>query len=229
MGSTRRNTLLACAAVACLSAVAGFAAVYVTVGRSDNAASEITPTAGPGRLSAVAAGGLAPSGPGVNPLSTGQMTTFVFKKTPEELGEISFTDAESRPRSLKDWRGRVVLLNLWATWCAPCRKEMPGLDELQAKLGSSDFEVVALAVDRVGAEGARKFLDQVKAARLALYVDSTARAGLALKAIGMPTSILIDREGREVGRLTGPAEWESEDAARLIKAVLDQHSEISVQ
>jgi thiol-disulfide isomerase/thioredoxin len=115
----------------------------------------------------------------------------------------------------------VVLLNLWATWCAPCRKEMPELDRLQAELGSERFEVVALAVDRAGAEGARKFLAETRVKSLALYVDQTARAGTLLKAIGLPTTILIDAQGREVGRLTGPAVWDSAEAKRLIRAVVN--------
>ena len=132
----------------------------------------------------------------------------------------AFTDAEGKPRTLADWKGRVVLLNLWATWCAPCRKEMPQLENLQKELGSDKFEVVALSVDRTGIAGAKKFLDQIKVERLGVYADATARAGSALRAIGMPTTLLIDREGREVGRLIGPAEWDSADAKRLIEAAL---------
>jgi thiol-disulfide isomerase/thioredoxin len=227
MDRTQTNALLACVAVTVICAFAGFAAVYVTLGRGDNDGRTTAQTTEAARTASSAPA--APSGAGVNPLSTGQMTTFVFKKAPEPLGDIAFTDAEGRQRSLKDWQGRVVLLNLWATWCAPCRKEMPSLDRLQKKLGSNEFEVVALAVDRAGTDAARKFLEQVGTETLALYVDGTARSGAALKAVGMPTTIMIDREGREIGRLTGPAEWDSEDAERLIKAVLDQHAQVSAQ
>jgi thiol-disulfide isomerase/thioredoxin len=148
------------------------------------------------------------------------MAAFVFRKAPEPLPAFSFQDATGRERTLADWRGKVVLLNLWATWCAPCRKEMPALDRLQAELGSDRFEVVAVSVDRKGLEGARKFLEETKAGHLALYADPTARLAATLRAVGLPATLLIDAEGREVGRLLGPAEWDSEDARRLIRAVV---------
>jgi thiol-disulfide isomerase/thioredoxin len=148
------------------------------------------------------------------------MAAFVFRKEPEPLPAFSFQDASGRERTLADWRGKVVLLNLWATWCAPCRKEMPALDRLQAELGSDRFEVVALSVDRTGLAGAKKFLDETKAARLALYADPSARLAATLRAVGLPATLLIDAEGREIGRLLGPAEWDSEDAKRLIRAVV---------
>ena len=120
---------------------------------------------GPGRAQ------ILPKGPGTNPLSQGHMAGFVFRKEPEVLPEIKFQDEEGKERTLADWRGKVVLLNLWATWCVPCRKEMPALDRLQQELGSDKFEVVAVSVDRKGIAGARKFLDDTKVGKLALYVD----------------------------------------------------------
>ena len=201
------------------AALVGFGAIYVTLGRPDNAK-----TSAPAETPAAAAPGTAPqslpAGPGANPLSKGDMAAFVFKKEPEALPDFTFADGTGADRSLKDWEGRVVLLNLWATWCAPCRKEMPGLDRLQQALGSDRFEVVALSVDRGGAEASKKFLDQIKIQDLKLYVDATSRATTQLKAVGLPTTLLIDAQGREIGRLTGPAEWDSEDAKRLIQAVV---------
>ena len=167
-----------------------------------------------------AAVGTAASGTGGAALNSGQMTAFVFKKTPEPLPEVSFTDASGKAMTLAAFKGKTVLLNLWATWCAPCRKEMPDLDRLQKELGSDRFEVVALSVDRQGVEAARKFLDGIKVENLKLYIDPTARAATTLRAVGMPTTILINAEGREVGRLVGPAEWHSADAKRLIEASL---------
>jgi len=206
-------------AVALASALAGLAAVYVTAGQPDNAVrTEAQPaTAVAPQNSAPAT---LPSGPGANPLSQGDMAAFVFRKEPQPLPEVTFVDASGQQRSLRDWQGKGVLLNLWATWCAPCRKEMPALDALQKELGSDRFEVVALAVDRTGIEGARKFLEQTGVKSLKLYVDPTARAAIDLKAVGLPATLLLDREGREVGRLLGPAEWNGEDARRLIRAVL---------
>ena len=113
-----------------------------------------------------------------------------------------------------------MLLNLWATWCLPCRKEMPALDRLQAQMGSDKFQVVAVSVDRTGLPGARKFLDEAKVANLTLYADPTARMAATLRAAGLPATLLLDREGREIGRLLGPAEWDSDDAKRLIGAAM---------
>ena len=202
-----------------VAALVGFGAIYVTLGRPDN-----VQTSAPTETQTSAAPSTPPqslpAGPGVNPLSKGDMAAFVFKKKPEALPEFTFVDGTGAERSLKDWEGKVVLLNLWATWCAPCRKEMPALDRLQQALGSDGFEVVALSVDRGGAEASKKFLDQINIEALKLYVDPTARATSQLKAVGLPATLLIDTQGREIGRLTGPAEWDSEDAKRLVQAVL---------
>jgi len=161
-----------------------------------------------------------PKGPGTNPLSQGHMAAFVFRKKPEALPPIKFQDAEGKERTLADWRGKVVLLNLWATWCLPCRKEMPSLDRLQKQLGSDKFEVVALSVDRKGLDASRKFLDETKVGRLGLYVDASGRAISELRVVGLPATLLLDAQGREIGRLLGPAEWDSEDAKRLIRSAV---------
>ena len=152
---------------------------------------------------------------GANPLAA-----FVRKASPEPLPNVAFQNAEGQAVTLDSFRGRVVLLNLWATWCLPCRKEMPALDRLQTALGSDAFEVVALSIDRSGVAGARKFLDSVGISKLKLYADPTAKLANEFKAIGLPTTLLIDRGGREIGRLIGPAEWDDADAQRLIKAAL---------
>jgi thiol-disulfide isomerase/thioredoxin len=212
---SQKTALVTALAVAGLAAVAGFASVYVTLVRPDNAP----------RLAASAPKfeserPAAPSGPGSNALSQGQMTAFVFRAAPVDLPEVKFEDAAGRERTLAEWKGKVVLLNLWATWCLPCRKEMPALDRLQQELGSEAFEVVALSVDRAGLGGARKFLDEAKVGKLALYADPTARMANTLRAAGLPATLLIDREGREIGRLLGPAQWDGEDARRLIRWAL---------
>ncbi len=186
-----------------IAALAGFVSVYVTLGRSDNA---VRP----------AAKAVAPSEAASGPLNRGQMAAFVFRKAPEELPEVKFLDANAKEKTLADWGGKVVLLNLWATWCLPCRKEMPALDRLQRELGSDKFQVVAVAVDRSGLAGARKFLDEAKASDLALYADPSARMAATLRAAGLPATLLLDGRGREIGRLLGPAEWDGADAKRLI-------------
>jgi len=144
----------------------------------------------------------------------------VASKAPVPAPEIAFKDGDGNPLSLAAWRGRVVLVNLWATWCAPCRREMPALDRLQAKLGGDDFEVVAISVDRKGIAASSKFLDDAGAENLALYVDESFQVARDFRVPGLPVTILIDRQGREVGRLTGPAEWDSEDALSLIAATI---------
>jgi thiol-disulfide isomerase/thioredoxin len=153
-------------------------------------------------------------------LSTGTLTAFVVHPEPKPVGDIDFVDAAQTPLSLADWKGRVVLVNLWATWCGPCREEMPALAELQRQLGSQDFEVVAISLDRQGAEVARPFLENVGAEALELYLDPSTRVLAAFRAVGLPASMLIDRSGREVGRMFGPADWASPEAIRLIKAAL---------
>lgn len=212
-----------------LAAIVGFAAVYVMAGRNDNAGKAEAPKAVAGAqvaapVAAPVAQPAAEAGPrgslATGPLATGAMTAFVFKKAPEPLADIQFTDGAKAPKTLKDLAGKVVLLNLWATWCTPCREEMPALDRLQKALGSDNFEVVALSIDRGGVDASRKFLDGIKVEALKLYVDATAKAGGALKAVGLPTTLLIDRQGREIGRYIGPAEWDGPDAKRLIEAAL---------
>ena len=213
-----KTSILVTAAVLAAAALTGFGAVYVMARAPDNARQQ--PAASAVAQAPAAEPQALPTGPGRNPLSVGEMAAFVFKRTPEALPEFTFLDATGKERSLKDWRGKVVLLNLWATWCVPCRKEMPGLDRLQGELGSDRFEVVAVSADRKGLEGSKQFLDQIKVTRLGLYADPTVRITSTLKAIGMPATLLIDAEGREVGRLTGPAEWDSPEAKALIRAVM---------
>ena len=213
---SERPALVTALGAAAIAAIAGFASVYVTLGRPDNAVRPVvqTPTPEPRQPAE------APAGPGTNPLSQGQMAAFVFRKAPEALPEVKFLDAAGKERSLADWRGKVVLLNLWATWCLPCRKEMPALDRLQREMGSDTFQVVAVSVDRTGLPGAKKFLADTGAETLALYADPTARLGVALRAAGLPATLLLDRQGREIGRLLGPAEWDGDDAKRLIAAAM---------
>ena len=151
---------------------------------------------------------------------SGGVGTFVAKSTPAILPNASFQTGDGTPVALDAWRGKVVLLNLWATWCIPCRKEMPALDRLQDVLGSSEFEVVALSIDRSGVSGSRKFLDSVGIKNLKLYADPTAKLANEFKAIGLPTTLLIDRQGREIGRLIGPAEWDSPEAVALVQKAL---------
>lgn len=161
-----------------------------------------------------------PGGAVTRSLATGALTAFVVKPKREPVPDLNFTDAAGKPVSLAAWRGRVVLLNLWATWCTPCRKEMPSLARLQDQSGSKDFEVIAVSLDRRGAEVASPFLKETDAAGLTLYLDPSTEALDRLKALGLPVSVLIDRSGREIGRLLGPADWASPEAKALIAAAV---------
>lgn len=140
--------------------------------------------------------------------------SFSAERKLKALPEIQFQDGAGRPRSLAEFRGKVVVLNLWATWCAPCREEMPALDRLQTKLGGRDFEVVALSIDHQGPQVVRKFYDELGIKALQLYIDPSAQAGFKLATRGLPTTLIVDRAGREVGRRVGPAEW---DAPRMVE------------
>lgn len=134
--------------------------------------------------------------------------------------EVTFMDRDGNERSLQDFQGRVVVLNLWATWCAPCRKEMPSLDRLQAKLGGDDLEVIALAVDRGDISKIESFYEELGVSNLAVYHDPTAKAGRILRAPGLPTTLVIDRQGNEIGRVLGDAEWDGDNAIALLSAAI---------
>lgn len=206
-----------------ISAVAGFAAIYLTFGGSDNAARMAAPTAVEKAEAPKAVSSELPERKGLAALSKGHMTAFVVKPEPEALPEFSFEDvAAGKTLSLKDYSGRVVLLNLWATWCAPCLREMPALDRLKADLAGKDFEVVALNIDKGGPDKPRKFMAEAGIKSLALLHDKEGKAFAGLKIVGMPTTLLIGRDGREIGRLVGPAEWDSEDAKALVRTAIQQ-------
>lgn len=160
----------------------------------------------------------------LKPLLRGEVAALTPATAPLRLPDLTFTDDAGQPKKLSDFRGRTVLVNLWATWCVPCRKEMPALDNLQAKLGSPDFDVVAINIDTRDPAKPKKFLDDEKLTHLAVFTDASAKVFQELKAVGralgMPTSVLVDREGCEIATIAGPAEWDSNDATTLIKAAV---------
>ena len=146
---------------------------------------------------------------------------FDLLDPPRPLPELRFVDGEGRPLTLADFRGKVILLNLWATWCIPCLREMPTLDRLQAKLGGPHFEVVVLSIDIGGLPVVEKFYRALKLKALGIYVDKTLRVQRDLGIVGIPTTLLIDRQGREIGRFAGPAEWDSKEAIKAIRRYLE--------
>ena len=158
------------------------------------------------------------------PLAHGEVAAFAVPDQPVRLPDLAFADKDGKPRTLADFRGRTVLLNLWATWCVPCRKEMPALDALQGKLGGERFEAVAINIDTRNLDKPKAWLEEVGIRRLGYYADPSAKVCQDLKtagkAFGMPTTLLIDAQGCELGVLAGPAEWASDDALRLIETAL---------
>jgi thiol-disulfide isomerase/thioredoxin len=160
----------------------------------------------------------------LDPLTRGEVAAVNVAKAPLKVPDLKFAGADGKPLSLADWQGKTVLLNLWATWCVPCRQEMPTLDALEQKLGGPDFQVVAVNIDTRDAEKPKAFLKDVGATHLAYYADSSAKSFQDLKSIGrafgMPTTLLIDPHGCEIGTIAGPADWASEDAVKLIQAAL---------
>src|SRR6201987_3006388 len=162
----------------------------------------------------------------IAPLVRGEVAALAVAQAPFRVPDLAFRDTKGRDVRLADWRGRPVLLNLWATWCVPCRREMPALDALQALLGGADFEVVAVNIDTRDPQKPLTFLKDVAIAHLAYYSDPSARVFEELKtagkAFGMPTTVIVDPSGCEIGTMAGPAEWASDDGVRLVSAAIRQ-------
>ena len=139
---------------------------------------------------------------------------------PQELPDFGFIDAGGRPLSLEDYRGKVVLLNIWATWCPPCRQEMPALDRLQAMLGEEGFVVLPISTDRNGVAPVERFYKRAEIRSLGIYLDPDNEVAAALQVPGLPTTFLIDRQGQALGVRIGPAEWDSEETQAMIRRQL---------
>jgi thiol-disulfide isomerase/thioredoxin len=208
--ATRRIPLVIGAVV--IGAAIGFAGVYGIGGLKRNAAADSACAAAVDLSRKLA------------PLAHGEVAALTMATAPLRLPDLAFDDSEGKPRKLSDWRGRTVLVNLWATWCVPCRKEMPALDRLQTRLGGKDFEVVAINIDTRDPEKPRSFLKEANLNRIGYFSDQKAKVFQDLKAagraLGMPTSVLVDGQGCEIGTISGPAEWDSDDAVKLITAAI---------
>jgi thiol-disulfide isomerase/thioredoxin len=146
--------------------------------------------------------------------------SLVLHDGPRPAPAVQFTDEEGRPRTLADFKGKVVVLNLWATWCVPCRKEMPALDQLQGTLGGAGIEVVPVSIDRGGVETVRKFYSEINIRSLAIYTDTSGQALRAAGTVGLPTTLIINRAGQEIGRALGPAEWDAPEIADMLQPVI---------
>ena len=211
--SRRTVVLLGVAAVAGL--IAGTAAVYVR----ESGFSNVT------AASAACADALATAAR-MAPLATGEVAAFRVADKGETFDDLTFTGPDGEPSGLAALKGRVVLLNLWATWCVPCREEMPALDKLQEAMGGERFTVAAVNVDVKNPERAHAFLDEIGVKSLDFYADPTLRIFTTLKqrglAFGLPTTLMVDANGCKLGVMEGPAAWDSPDAQALVAAAMSQ-------
>jgi thiol-disulfide isomerase/thioredoxin len=146
-----------------------------------------------------------------------------------DLAKVNFIDAYDRSQNLEDFKGKVVLLNVWATWCGPCREEMPTLGHLQTLLGGPEFQVIPLSIDREGAEAVQGFYSEIGVSALPVFVDVSGDASFLLNVVGVPTTLLIDRQGREVGRLLGPEKWDRESIVAIINQQINYSPSIDLK
>lgn len=173
-------------------------------------------------MAAVATPALAADADIITPLIEGDMKKLAVHSAPKATSTAAFDLADNAGRAtLEDYRGKYVLLNFWATWCAPCRKEMPHLSELQAELGGDHFEVLTIATGRNSPTGIAKFFEEVGISNLPRHTDAKSSLASQMGIFGLPITVLIDPEGREIARLRGDADWASDSAKGIIKALIE--------
>jgi thiol-disulfide isomerase/thioredoxin len=202
---------------ALVAVIAGFGTVYLLFAPSDNAS---RPGSVPETATTASQDEEVIKTSPLNGLNKGAMAAFVVRPKPLSLSDFSFEGPDGVKQTAADLKGKVVLLNIWATWCVPCREEMPQLNALQAELGGPDFEVAAINIDKGGTDKAKAFLEETGAKDLAFYADPSGKLFATLKAVGMPTTLLLNAQGEEMGRLVGPADWASPEAKALIEAAI---------
>lgn len=206
---TSRSKIWAGLGALVLLALGGVGAFYSVEGNAGNSAS---------------CAAAAKSAQAMRPLAKGEVAAVEVARRPQPAPELAFTGPDGQPTTLSAFRGRTVLVNLWATWCAPCLKEMPALDALQAALGGKDFAVVAINIDTRNLDKPKTWLADNGIAALPYYADPQAGVFQVLRAArkieGMPVSLLVDPEGCELAILQGPADWASADAKALVAAAL---------
>jgi len=160
----------------------------------------------------------------IEPLAKGELAAVGVSRSPRIPPAISFAAADGQPKSLADFKGKTILVNLWATWCVPCRQEMPALDKLQAELGGDDFQVVAINVDTRNPDKPKAWLQENGIRNLAYYADPAGKLLQVLQksghVVGLPTTFVVDASGCEIALLKGPAEWASPDALAFMKTAL---------
>ena len=157
----------------------------------------------------------------VEALRTGDMKKLVFHKEPRAVSDKAYvTDGGAGEGKLQSYQGKYIVLNFWATWCAPCRKEMPHLEALQETLGGDSFEVVTLATGRNSPAGIAKFFDETGIENLPRHQDPRQAIARDMAVLGLPITVIINPEGVEIARLRGDADWNSESAHDIIKALI---------
>ena len=161
-------------------------------------------------------------GPGGAPPVVGQVQNFIPASVPRQGPDAAWTNGNGDQRTLADFAGKVVMVNFWASWCAPCLRELPSIDRLQAKMASDDFTVVAINIDREGLQVAQPFAQRLNLSSLSLYLDPRSIVSRAMGVQVMPTTVLYDRTGRELGRLEGSAEWDTPEAQALLQYYIDE-------
>ncbi|ANW04794.1 hypothetical protein LMTR13_36300 [Bradyrhizobium icense] len=145
---------------------------------------------------------------------------FVMHPAPKAVPAVTFEVETGASQSLAEFTGKVVVLNIWATWCVPCRLEMPALDRLQSILGSDGFAVVPVSIDRGGIEAVKKFYGEIAIKNLPIYLDVSGQAVRRLDAVGLPTTLILDRNGQEIVRVIGPAEWDAPEITEFLKSII---------
>lgn len=157
-------------------------------------------------------------------IAVGDLRDLIVYESPRPVPQVAIFGRDGETHGLGDFGGKVLLVNFWATWCAPCRREMPALDRLRLKLAGEDFEVLTVSTDRGGLERSEKFLAELGVSALPLYLDQTNKASRALGIYGLPTTLLIGMDGHEIGRLVGPAEWDGADATAFLVQVISREN-----
>jgi thiol-disulfide isomerase/thioredoxin len=199
--------------VAALATVAGAGFLYVNGGPS-------------GKKADGACAATLKTAESVSPLARGEVAAMAIAKEPEPMPDLAFNGPDGKPKTLADFKGKTVLLNIWATWCAPCRAEMGALDRLQREAGSDKFEVVAINIDTARLERPKALLGEIGVKSLAFYADPKADVFFQLKqsgqVLGLPATFLIDPSGCQIGLMSGPAAWDSSDGRALVSRAVEQ-------